>query len=72
MASSRSQYCRKSLPDRSALSPVEAKEDSPTPRRVASEIAAIPIAPLWEAIATGPCTGATGAEVAFSRSAGRC
>ena len=60
VASSSSQYCRKSLPERSALSPVDTNEDRPTPRRAASAIAATPSAPLCEASATGPAAGATG------------
>jgi hypothetical protein len=70
VASSPSQYWRKSLLDRSALSPVETNDESPMPRAAAAAIEATPIAPLWEASATGPWTGAVGAAVAFSRSAG--
>jgi hypothetical protein len=41
-----SQYSRKSLLERSALSPIETNDDSPIPRAAASSIAAIPNAPL--------------------------
>ena len=62
MSGSCSQYSRKSLPERSALSPIETNDDSPIPRAAASSIAAIPNAPLWEANATLPGVGAPGSE----------
>ena len=43
---------RKSLPERSALSPIETNDESPIPRVAASSIAAMPSAPLWDAKAT--------------------
>ena len=57
-----SQYCSRSLPERSALLPVETNDDRPRPRRAASATAAIPNAPLCEANATCPGVGATGAK----------
>ena len=66
VAASSSQNRSRSLPERSALFPVETNEDRPSPRRVASATAAIPNAPLCEANATPPGGGATGANVAFS------
>ncbi len=65
-----SQNRRKSLPERSALFPVETNEDRPSRRRAASAIAAMPNAPLWDANATPPAGGATGAKVAFSPASG--
>ncbi len=64
--SSFSQYRSRSLPERSALFPVDTKDDKPRPRRAASVIAAMPKAPLWDAKATPPAGGATGAKVALS------
>ena len=69
-AASCSQYRSRSLPERSALFPVETNEDRPRPRRAASAIAAMPNAPLWDANATPPGGGATGANVAFSPTSG--
>ena len=66
MSGSCSQYSMKSLPERSALSPIETNEESPIPRAAASSMAAMPNAPLWEAKATLPGVGSPGANVALS------
>ena len=70
MSGSCSQYSRKSLPDRSALSPIETNDENPMPRAAAASIAAIPNPPLCEAKATSPGGGAAGATVAFERDLG--
>ena len=70
--SSASQYCRKSLPERSALSPTETNAERPSPCVRARSIAAMPKAPLWDAKPTRPGGGAAGAKVAFSATPGRC
>ena len=65
-----SQYWRKSLPDRSALLPTETNDDSPTPRRLAASMIAIPRPPLCDMKPTRPGTAAGGAKVALSRTSG--
>ena len=59
-----SQYSRKSLPERSALSPIETNEENPIPRAAAASIAAIPNPPLWAAKPMLPGGGVVGASVA--------
>lgn len=65
MSLSCSQYRRRSLPLTSALLPIDTKLDSPIPRRRASSNTAMPSPPDWEAKATRPRSGGTGAKVAF-------
>ena len=71
MSGSCSQYSRKSLPERSALSPIVTNDENPMPRAAAASIAALPNPPLCEAKATSPGDGAAGATVAFSAISGR-
>src|SRR5665811_2609603 len=67
---SSSQYCRKSLPERSALLPIEMKLERPSPSRLACSMMARPRAPLWEKKPTLPRVGAVGEKVAFMRTEG--
>ncbi len=60
----------KSLPERSALSPIETNDEKPRPRAAASSIAAIPNPPLCDAKPSRPGGGATGAAAASNPSRG--
>jgi hypothetical protein len=62
-----SQYCRKSLPERSAWFPTETNDERPSPRRPAASMIAIPRPPLCDRKPTGPGTARCGANVAFRR-----
>ena len=71
MSGSCSQYSRKSLPERSALSPIVTNDEKPMPRAAAASIAALPNPPLCEAKPTSPGGGAAGATVASRAISGR-
>ena len=62
VASSPSQYCRRSLPEMSALFPTLMKVEMPTWRCRARASMARPNAPLWDGIATLPRGGRVGRE----------
>ena len=66
MASSSSQYCRRSLPDTSARLPALTKVDSPSPRPLTFSRIAEPSAPDWQKNPARPRGGITGASEAFS------
>ena len=51
----------------SARFPIEANEETPSPRSLARSISARPSAPLWVAKPTPPRGGVAGAKVTFSR-----
>ena len=57
-----SQYSRKSLPERSALSPIDTNDENPMPRAAAASIAAIANPPLCEAKPTCPGRGRAGSD----------
>jgi hypothetical protein len=67
VSSSASQYCRRSLPEMSALFPTLAKLESPSPRRPAAARIASPSAPDCEENATRPGGGKTCEKVPFMR-----
>ncbi len=67
MSWSSNQYCRKSLPERSARFPAEMNVESPAPRRCRPDSTAIPIAPDWVNRPMRPAAGDSGAREAFSR-----
>ena len=66
MASSSSQYCRRSLPDTSARLPALTKVDSPSPRPLTFSRIAEPSAPDWQKKPARPREGITVASEAFS------
>jgi hypothetical protein len=70
VASSPSQYCRRSLPEISTLFPTLMKVEMPTWRCRARASMARPNAPLWDSIATLPLGGRVGDTEALSRTAG--
>ena len=70
MASSVSQYWRRSLPETSALLPVATNDDTPRPSWSSRRSRAAPIVPDCDDTATRPGLGATSAKVASSRTSG--
>ena len=65
MASSSSQYCRRSLPETSARLPALTKVDSPSPRPRTFSRMAEPRAPDWQKKPARPRGGITVAREAF-------
>src|SRR5205807_2516742 len=67
---SASQYCRRSLPETSALLPTLTNVERPTARSRARFRIAIPSAPLCDEKATRPAGGTIGENDAFKLNAG--
>ena len=65
-----SQYCSRSLPEMSALLPIEAKLDIPNPSSRACWMSAMPRAPDCDEKARVPRPGTDGAKLALRRTAG--